>query len=144
MQTLLRMVHAIAAWLLVAGIVVQVFLAGAAIANLGGSGDFSTHIEFGYTAIGLLALAVLLTAVAARSGRRDIGASFALLLLYVVQTALPQFRASVPVLAALHPVNALVLFGLAVWYARRAWRRSAAEGPADPASGNDTIHSPRA
>ena len=24
--------------------------------------------------------------------------------------------------AALHPVNALLLFGLAAWYARRAWR----------------------
>ncbi len=138
MRSGLRRLHAIAAWLLVAGIVIQVFLAGSAIAVLGGTGNFSTHVEFGYTAIGLLALAVVLTAVAARSARQDVGASFGLLLLYVVQTALPQFRASMPAIAALHPVNAMLVFGLAAWYARRAWRRAGADpadgGPVEAAS----------
>ncbi len=142
MRSIARQIHALAAWLFVASIVIQVFLAGAAIANLGGSGDFKTHIEFGYTVVGLIALAVVLTAVAARVGRREIGISFGLLVLYVVQTALPQFRASVPALAALHPVNAMLLFALAVWYARRAWREVArkapAEGPATPVPGAGT------
>lgn len=120
MREILRQVHAAAAWLLVAGIVVQVFLAGAAIANLGGSGDFSTHIAFGYEAVGLLFLLVLVAAIAARRGRRDIGLAFGLLVLYVIQTMLPSFKASAPWLAALHPVNAMLLFGLSVWYARRA------------------------
>lgn len=122
MARLIRGAHGIAAWLLVVGIAVQAFLAGAALAQLGGSGDFTTHADFGYTVVGLLALAVLLTAVAARVARADIGICFGLLLLYVLQTALPQFRASIPSLAALHPANALVLFAIAVWYARRAWR----------------------
>jgi hypothetical protein len=118
----LARIHAVAAVVFVAAIIVQVFLAGLAIANLGGSGDFSTHIEFGYTWVGLASLAVLVTAIAARRPRREIGITFAMLLLYIVQTMLPAARASLPWVAASHPVNALLLFGLAVWYARRAWR----------------------
>jgi hypothetical protein len=131
----IRLAHGIVAWAFVASIVIQVFLAGAAIANLGGSGDYKTHIEFGYTAVGLVALAVLLTAVAARLPRRDVATSFGLLLLYIVQTALPAAKASFPAVAALHPVNALLLFALATWYARHAWRtRADAVVSARPAS----------
>jgi hypothetical protein len=119
-------VHAAAAWVFVAAIVVQVFLAGAAIVQLGGSGVFAAHIDFGYTWVGLAALAVLVTAVIARAGRRAILISIGLLALYIVQTSLPFARDSIPAIAALHPVNALVLFALATWYARRAWRASSA------------------
>jgi len=123
-------VHAVAVWVFVACLVVQVFLVGAAIPQLGGSSDFGLHREFGYTIVGLAVLAVVVTAVIARAGRRAIGISLGLLVLYVVQTSLPYAKASVPFIAALHPVNALVLFTLAVWYARRAWRAPAAELPA--------------
>lgn len=119
-------VHAVAAWLFVASIVVQVFLAGAALAQLGGSGTFAFHIEFGYTYVGIVALLVLVTALIARAGRNAIASSLGLLVLYVVQTALPAFKTSIPFVSALHPVNALVLFAIAVWYARRAWRTSSA------------------
>jgi uncharacterized membrane protein YhaH (DUF805 family) len=129
MREILRQAHAIAAWVFVGAILVQVFLAGAAIAQLGGSGDFTTHMEFGYTWVGLIALIVLLTAIAARRGRRDIGLSFGLLLLYVIQTILPGFKATIPSVAALHPVNALLLFGLALWYARHAWAVRNVEAP---------------
>ena len=115
-------VHAGAAWLFVAAIVVQVFLAGAAIKQLGGSGVFDTHKEFGYTWVGLAALAVLVTAVIARVGRRSIGISAGILVLYIVQTILPNLKADLPFAAALHPVNALFLFALAIWYARKAWQ----------------------
>ena len=80
---------------------------------------------------------MLVTAVAARAGRRDIGTSFGLLVLYVIQTVLPQFRASVPSIAALHPLNAMILFALAIWYARRAWRMRFV----DAASGETTTAS---
>jgi len=118
----LERLHAAAAAVFLVAILVQVFLAGTALANLGGSGNFETHIEFGYTWVGLAALAVLLTALAARRPRRETGIAVALLVLYVVQTLLPGFRASAPWVAALHPVNALFLFALAAWYARRTWR----------------------
>jgi hypothetical protein len=119
----LKRLHGAVAWLFVGTIVVQVFLAGTAIAQLGGSNDFSTHREFGYTIVGLAALAVVVTAVLARAGRQAIGISLGLLVLYIIQTILPNVTG---VVAALHPVNALLLFALAVWYARRAWRASAA------------------
>ena len=130
MRGILRQAHAIAALVFVASIVFQVFLAGTAIADLGGSGDFATHREFGYTWVGLASLAVLLTAVAARLPRRDIAITFGMLILYVVQTLLPGAKTSAPWVAALHPVNALLLFGLAAWYARRAWRERRAPAPA--------------
>jgi hypothetical protein len=117
-MVLLR-VHALAAIVYVAAIVVQVFLAGAAIANLGGSGNFTTHDEFGYTWLGIASLVLVVTALAARRPRRDVGIALGILVLYVIQTLLPTFRTSTPALAALHPVNALLLFALAAWYARR-------------------------
>ena len=55
--------HLAAAVIFVVAILVQVFFAGAAISNLGGSGDFKTHIEFGYTWVGLASLAVLVSAI---------------------------------------------------------------------------------
>jgi hypothetical protein len=120
MRPALRRLHVAACWLLVGGIAVQTLLAGLALRELGGSGDFSLHVEFGYTGLGLLALAVVLTAVAAGVDRRGLAICFGLLLLYFVQTLLPALRGTVPLAAALHPVNALLLFGLAAWYARRA------------------------
>jgi hypothetical protein len=122
----LERLHAAAAAVFLVAIVVQVFLAGTALANLGGSGNFETHIEFGYTWVGIAALAVLLTSLAARRPRRETGIALALLVLYIVQTMLPSFRASAPWVAALHPVNALFLFALAAWYARRTWRAAMA------------------
>jgi hypothetical protein len=123
---LLLRLHVAAAVLLVAAIVVQVFLAGAAIANLGGSGDFASHREFGYTWVGLASLAVVLTALAARRPRSDVGIVIGVLALYIFQTMLPNARASAPWVAALHPVNALFLFSIAAWYARRMWRTATA------------------
>jgi hypothetical protein len=118
---MLLKVHVAAAVLFVATIVYQVFLAGQAIANLGGSGDFSSHISFGFGIVGLAALAVLVTALVARRPRRDIGISAGMFVLYIVQTFLPGAKESAPWIAALHPVNAMILFGLSVWYARKQW-----------------------
>jgi hypothetical protein len=130
----LRRVHAAAAVLFVAAIVVQVVLAGLAIANLGGSGDFNSHIEFGYTGVGLAGLALVVTALLARRPRRDVGIVVGLFVLYIVQTLLPSARESVPFIAALHPLNAMVLFVLSIWYARRAWLAGMAGEPAPPPS----------
>jgi hypothetical protein len=124
MGPLMRQVHAWLAWVFVASIVVQVFLAGAAIPQLGGTGSFATHRDFGYL-IGLLTLLVLIAAVLARAGRRRILQAAGLLALYVVQSSLPYMDPGLPAAAALHPVNALVMFGLGVVYARAVWRARA-------------------
>jgi hypothetical protein len=121
MRPLMRQVHAWMAWVFVASIVVQVFLAGLAIPQLGGNSSFVTHRDFGYL-IGLLTLILLVAAIASRAGRRRIGQASGLLGLYVVQSVLPLLDPGLPILAALHPVNALVMFGLGVWYARAVWR----------------------
>jgi hypothetical protein len=131
MRPILRQVNAISAWLFVGAIVVQVFLAGSAIAQLGGSGNFQTHMDFGY-AIGIFALIALLAAIGGGLPRRDIGIAFGILLLYFVQTSLPYLKQDLPSVAALHPVNAMLLFAISVWYARRAWRsRSHVVAPTD-------------
>lgn len=116
----LRIIHGAVAWAVVAAIVVQVWLAGTAIPQLGGNGSFATHRDVGY-AIGLLILVLLLVAVAARAGRRRIGQAAGLLVLYVIQSSLPYMDPGLPAAAALHPVNALVMFWLAIWYARAVW-----------------------
>jgi hypothetical protein len=116
-----RRAHVILAWLFVGVVVVQVFFAGLGIFDAGFG--FQLHMEFGYTVVGLVALAVLLAAVAARLPGREIGLSLLLLVLYVVQTMLPTLRTSAPFVAALHPVNAVALFalgGIIAWRSMRA------------------------
>jgi len=54
-----RRLHAFAAILWVVAIIVQVFLAGQAIGNLGGSGDFATHRVFGYTSGSVQLIAIV-------------------------------------------------------------------------------------
>src|SRR6185436_6346519 len=88
-----RRLHAWAAILWVVAIIVQVFLAGAALGNLGGSGDFATHRDFGYT-IGIVQLIALVLAFPARMSGRDKAIS----------------------------AGIMILFTLSVWYAWHAWR----------------------
>jgi uncharacterized protein DUF6220 len=132
--SLVRGLHSLAAWALAASVVVQGFLAGIAIPQLGGNSDFSTHIGIGYSVPGLLALVVLLTAVIARLGRVQIALSAGLIVLYVIQTSLPYAAESSPLIAALHPANAFVLLGAAIYVARRQTRSAPAliEAPQQP------------
>ena len=116
------------AWLYVASLLVQVFLAGLAIFN--DPATFAIHVDFGRVVLGLMSL---LLPVVAWIGRLPfVRLSAGVLLFYVFQTSLPEVRASYPVVAALHPVFALVLFWLAVrlaGQARPASRASATDPP---------------
>jgi hypothetical protein len=122
MQALFRQVHAAVAWLLVGSIVVQVWLAGAAIPQLGGTGSFATHRDVGYL-IGVIALVLLLTALPAGLARRRIIQSLGIFGLYIVQSSLPYI--GVNAIEALHPVNAAVMFVVSLVYARAVWRERA-------------------
>jgi hypothetical protein len=124
MKGLFRQVHAAVAWLLVGSIVVQVWLAGAAIPQLGGNGVFSTHRDFGYF-IGLVTLVLFVTALPTGLGRRRILQSLGIFGLYVVQSSLPFFDPGMSAVAALHPVNAIVMFVVSLVYARAVWRERA-------------------
>jgi len=121
MTDIARQAHVAAAWLFAAGVLVQGYLAGAALGQLGGSGDFSTHLAVGYM-LGIVALAVPLLAIVGRFPRSQVGWSALLLVLYVVQTSLPYLRADTPAIAALHPANAMVMLVLAVVLAVRGRR----------------------
>lgn len=121
MTEIARRAHVWAAWLFAAGVLVQGYLAGAALGQLGGSGDFSTHLAVGY-ALALVALAVVILAAVGRFPRSQLGWSGLLVILYVVQTSLPYLRADTPAIAALHPANAMVLLVLAVVVAVRGRR----------------------
>jgi hypothetical protein len=122
MQALFRQVHAAVAWLLVGSIVVQVWLAGAAIPQLGGTGSFATHRDVGYL-IGVIALVLLLAALPAGLARRRIIQSLGIFGLYIVQSSLPYI--GVNAIEALHPVNAAVMFVVSLVYARAVWRERA-------------------
>jgi hypothetical protein len=122
-QSLARQIHAWVAWLLVGSIVVQVWLAGTAIPQLGGNGSFENHRNVGY-GIGLVALLLVLSALPTGLGRRRILQTLGILGLYIVQSSLPYV--GVTAIEALHPVNAVVMFVVALVYARAVWRERAA------------------
>jgi asparagine N-glycosylation enzyme membrane subunit Stt3 len=110
------------AWLIVAGVVAEFYLAGAALFGLAPS--FQPHRALG----GALAVAILLLLVLAlivRPGRRLLGLVALLTALTIVQAALPSLRPVVPALAALHVVNAAILLALAGPIARMTGRQSA-------------------
>jgi hypothetical protein len=112
-----RFVYVGLAWLFVAAIVIQVFLIG-----LGLFGD--PEYRKTHAGVGLLlfvpALALLIFAIVARPGRRSVGLVVLLFVLYIVQASLPSAQNDYPAIAALHPVNAMLMFLLAVSIARAA------------------------
>ncbi len=114
-----RFVYLIAAWLFVAGVVVQVFLAGMVVVayRMG----WTNHISLGHS----LAVPLLLMLVSQYPGRfpgRMKGLTWLLFGVYVLQADIIIFlRSQVPVISAFHPVLALVDFALGLVLARAAW-----------------------
>lgn len=118
MTRALRLVYVLLAWLYLAGLVTVAFAAGLGL--LGGS-SMDLHRESGYI-LHLAPILLLLAAWGARVGRPTIWWVVALSVSGLIQPMLPIFRDSVPWLAALHPLNAMVLFFLAFTV---AWRSRA-------------------
>jgi hypothetical protein len=105
----------ILAWAFLGLITIQVFLAGV---GLFGAGTMAGHRDFGYL-LSLLPLFLVIAAAVGRAGRL-VWLAGALLVLTFVQTLLPLLKADLPYIAALHPVNALVLAALTATIARQA------------------------
>lgn len=114
-----RIAFAFFAWLFLVGVVVQVFFAGIGLFARG-IDPFALHVQLGWL-LHIAPLPVLLLAWAAGAGRTTIWLSVALLVLVGFQPFLPAMRTDLPLVAALHPVNALAIFGLAAIVARRSW-----------------------
>jgi len=117
--------------LYVASLLIQVFLAGLAVFN--DPATFHTHVDFGRIVVGLLSLLLPIVAWIGRLPSTRLAAG--VLLFYLLQTGLPEVRASYPVVAALHPVLALGLFWLAVRLASRARREASAAAGGSPLTG---------
>jgi Family of unknown function (DUF6220) len=111
-----RLGYRILAGLFVAGAVVQFYLAGLGVFGTGAA--FGVHATVGtilaFASVVLLVLAGVL-ALGGRVARRSAGLAALLVVLMVVQYALVElFSGAVPALAALHPVNGLLVLGAAL------------------------------
>ena len=114
----MKVAFAVVAWLFVAAIVVQVFLAGVGL-FVRGFDTFSYHRALGWL-LHLGPLVVILFAWAAHPGRTTMWLSGLLILLVGIQPFLPAMRDDLPFVAALHPVNALAIFVVGLVIALRA------------------------
>ena len=111
-----RHAFAVAAWLFVFGVVLQVFLAGAAIFEVT---DFIPHGYLGWL-LPFVPVLLLALALITRAGRRTALMSIALVVVTAIQPELAIARDRDPLLAAFHPANALLIFWLAWMVARRS------------------------
>jgi hypothetical protein len=120
-RTAARLVFAAASWLLVAGLVVQVFLAGLGVFD--SPERFQLHGTFGF-ALQVLPFVMVLTGVAGGLERRSVGLAALIFGLFFVQSLLVSVRAEAPAVAALHPVNGFLILLLSIVVARGSlsWR----------------------
>jgi hypothetical protein len=124
-----RIGFALLAWLFVALTVVQVYLAGTAVEQLGGTKDFSTHQAMGFVLM-IIALVQLVLSFAGRLPVRMIGASALILALIIVQSIL--VRMVPPNIEALHPVNGFLIAVVGLWIAWRGLSFIRAPLPVEP------------
>lgn len=110
-----RYAFIVLAWLFLACVVVQVFLAGLGV--FAGVENFEIHRNFGYI-FGWLTILMLVVALVGRLGRTFAGWSGVLLVLFALQSVFVALRADLPAVAALHPVNAIAIFWVAQHVAR--------------------------
>jgi hypothetical protein len=110
-----RLAFLVGAWLFVACILIQAFLVGL---DIFAGFESSTHRDFAYL-YGWLAPLLVLLGGAARMPVGTRWLTVVLLVVFAVQTVLPSLREEFPILAALHPVNALLIFALGIVVARR-------------------------
>jgi Family of unknown function (DUF6220) len=127
MTGVLRSIWAVLIWLFLVMIPIQFYLAGRGAFEyhnraLAGREDiWSAHDGFG-SIMGLVVLLALITALAGRLPRQLLIFTGLLFVFMIVQVLLPAFgdNSSTRGIAALHPVNALIVTGLGIMLAMRA------------------------
>lgn len=109
-----------AVWLFVVGILTQVFLVGLSL--LGQQPSWQSHIGLGH-GIGIMALLMIVFAYTGHLPRPMKPLTWLNFIIYVLLADVVIFmRGSAPLVAALHPVLAVLLFAIAGFLAMRAWR----------------------
>jgi uncharacterized protein DUF6220 len=114
----LRWSYVVYAWVILAAVVVQFFLAGTGV--FAGASNFRTHANFGNT-IFLVMLLGLVLAFVARLPWRTIGTTALLPVLVGLQSLFITFwHSGLGGLAALHVINGLAIFSLTGFLALRS------------------------
>lgn len=113
-----RIVYAALAWIFLAALVAQVFFAGLML--FGGANGFALHSNTGWL-LHVVVILVPIAAALARAGARAVWLAVALTVATGLQPYLALLRET-PAVAALHPVNAVLLVVLALLVARDALR----------------------
>jgi hypothetical protein len=125
---LIRKIYAGLVWLYVAGVVDQFALAGLGLPQLGGAG-MTAHADFGYIAVHITPILLVIAALVGRVGRRLVWLTVTLAIVAFAQPIwVTEFRGSW--VAALHIVGAGVVLVLSWQVARGA--TSAAGFPREP------------
>jgi len=113
----IRMLYVIDAWLLPVAILVQVFFVGLSLFT--GQAFWSIHITLGHF-LALLPLLLVCLSYLGQLPSPEKRLAWLVLGVYLIQAEVfAAIRADVPLLAAFHPVLALVLFALALIIALR-------------------------
>jgi hypothetical protein len=112
-----RYAYAVVAWATVAAIILQVFFIGLGLFD--GSEKLELHRTFGWI-LHLVAIIVPITAALAAAGRTRILLAILLAAMVWVVPILAALRSDAPLLAAFHPVGAILTFWLATFVARGA------------------------
>jgi hypothetical protein len=120
--------YAYVSLLFVAGVLVQVYLAGVGAfaidaLKIANASSFDAHRSWGFV-LGGVAVVLLILALAARESRRTMIAALVLaVLVFVAQSALADAGESSKWLGGLHALDGILILLLSTWIAIAAWRR---------------------
>ncbi|MGH2392503.1 MAG: DUF6220 domain-containing protein, partial [Candidatus Limnocylindria bacterium] len=118
--------------LFLAGLVFQIYLVGQSL--FVDPRDWRVHVEWGWlVAHGLPAL-VLISGALSRLGRRRWVVLLVFFIAVAIHPLLPAFRDTSPLLAVLHPINAVFLVVLTLWLLKDAWHLIRTQEPEAPAT----------
>jgi hypothetical protein len=111
-----RFAFAVVAVVFVGCLFVQVFLVGL---DIFADADATIHRDFAYVYGWLTPVLILLSGFAGAS-KPTRQLTIILVVLFAIQIVLPSLRHTIPILSALHAVNALAIFAVAMMLAGRA------------------------
>jgi len=115
---LVQWIRLVVVGLFVLGLFVQFYLAGR---GAFGASSYSAHRTFGNVLHFVTPVILVLTLLPRRTRNRvDVVLAIALIVLFEVQLALADLKH--PSVGAFHPVNGLLILGVAVWLFRRDLR----------------------
>lgn len=118
-----RRLFLVAAWLFVLGLLYQVYLAGMGVF----AGSFDTHAGWGNYVIGPMTIVLFALALIGRVGRRNIALTVVLFIQGILQSVFILQRDTSPAIAALHPVNGVLMLIIGIYLGVDAWRMVRAE-----------------